>query len=218
MLNLLIKDILVQKKTFIGALFYLVFFVVAFQSLEMNMFTAAIVAFVYLLVIGGFAYDDKSKSDIMLNSLPIKRENIVMSKYISLFVYIAIGTIAYIAVSFVISLLNTPIKTYPVTIELIVSAVLAVSLLNSISFPLIFKLGYVKAKVFNMIFFLTFLFGVPLLIDFVSKADSEVTTAVGTFLLNQSDVAIASELLALSLVFLLISYGISVRLYKKREF
>ncbi len=51
MLNLLIKDILVQKKTFIGALFYLVFFVVAFQSLEMNMFTAAIVAFVYLLVI-----------------------------------------------------------------------------------------------------------------------------------------------------------------------
>jgi len=91
-------------------------------------------------------------------------------------------------------------------------------LLNSISFPLIFKLGYVKAKVFNMIFFLTFLFGVPLLIDFVSKADSEVTTAVGTFLLNQSDVAIASELLALSLVFLLISYGISVRLYKKREF
>lgn len=218
MLNLLIKDILVQKKTFIGALFYLVFFVVAFQSLKMNMFTAAIVAFVYLLVIGGFAYDDKSKSDIMLNSLPIKRENIVMSKYISLFVYIAIGTIAYIAVSFVISLLNTPIKTYPVTIELIVSAVLAVSLLNSISFPLIFKLGYVKAKVFNMIFFLTFLFGVPLLIDFVSKADSEVTTAVGTFLLNQSDVAIASELLALSLVFLLISYGISVRLYKKREF
>jgi len=218
MLNLLIKDILVQKKTFIGALFYLVFLVVAFQSLEMNMFTAAIVAFVYLLVIGGFAYDDKSKSDIMLNSLPIKRENIVMSKYISLFVYIAIGTIAYIAVSFVISLLNTPIKTYPVTIELIVSAVLAVSLLNSISFPLIFKLGYVKAKVFNMIFFLTFLFGVPLLIDFVSKADSEVTTAVGTFLLNQSDVAIASELLALSLVFLLISYGISVRLYKKREF
>ncbi len=171
-----------------------------------------------IIIRGGFAYDDKSKSDIMLNSLPIKRENIVMSKYISLFVYIAIGTIAYIAVSFVISLLNTPIKTYPVTIELIVSAVLAVSLLNSISFPLIFKLGYVKAKVFNMIFFLTFLFGVPLLIDFVSKADSEVTTAVGTFLLNQSDVAIASELLALSLVFLLISYGISVRLYKKREF
>jgi len=218
MLNLVIKDILVQKKIFIASILYIIFFVIAFQSLGMGMYTAAIVAIVYLMVSGGFAYDDKSKSDIMLNSLPIKRENIVMSKYISLFVYIAIGTIAYIAVSFVISLLNTPIKTYPVTIELIVSAVLAVSLLNSISFPLIFKLGYVKAKVFNMIFFLTFLFGVPLLIDFVSKADSEVTTAVGTFLLNQSDVAIASELLALSLVFLLISYGISVRLYKKREF
>jgi ABC-type transport system involved in multi-copper enzyme maturation permease subunit len=218
MLNLVIKDILVQKKTFIGALLYLVFFVFAFQSLDVNMYTAAIVAFVYLPVIGGFAYDDKSKSDIMLNSLPIKRENIVMSKYISIFAYIAIGTIAYIAVTFVISLLNTPIKTYPVTIELVVSAVLAVSLVNSISFPLIFKLGYVKAKTFNMILFLAFFFGTPFLIDFVSKADSEVTMAVGTFLKNQSDAVIAFELLALSLVFLSISYGISVRMYKKREF
>ncbi|HPC99791.1 MAG TPA: ABC-2 transporter permease [Acetivibrio sp.] len=218
MLNLVIKDILVQKKIFIASILYIIFFVIAFQSLGMGMYTAAIVAIVYLMVSGGFAYDDKSKSDIMLNSLPIKRENIVMSKYISLFVYIAIGTIAYIVVTFVISLLNTPIKTYPVTIELIVSAVIAVSLMHSISFPLIFKLGYVKSKAFNMIFFLSFFFGAPLLIDFVSKANSEVTTAVWTFLKNQSDVAIVFELLVLSLVFLSISYGISVRLYKKREF
>ena len=50
MLSLVIKDILVQKKTFVGALFYLVFFVFVFQSLEGNMYTAAIVAFAYLLV------------------------------------------------------------------------------------------------------------------------------------------------------------------------
>ena len=118
MLNLVIKDILVQKKIFIASILYIIFFVIAFQSLGMGMYTAAIVAIVYLMVSGGFAYDDKSKSDIMLNSLPIKRENIVMSKYISLFVYIAIGTIAYIVVTFVISLLNTPIKTYPVNFKI----------------------------------------------------------------------------------------------------
>ncbi|NLP13701.1 MAG: ABC-2 transporter permease [Clostridium sp.] len=218
MLSLVIKDILVQKKTFVGALFYLVFFVFVFQSLEGNMYTAAIVAFAYLLVMGGFAYDDKSKSDIMLNSLPIKRENVVMAKYISIFAYIAIGTIAYIVITFGISTLNMYVKTYPVTLELIVGAVFAVSLLNSISFPLIFKLGYTKARVLNMILFISIFFGAPLLVNFFSKPNSEFITAVVNFLKNQSDVAIASGLLALSFLFLLISYMISVKLYKGRDF
>ncbi|HAA43542.1 MAG TPA: ABC-2 transporter permease, partial [Ruminiclostridium sp.] len=66
MLRLVIKDILIQKKTFIGALIYLIFVIFAFQGLEGNAYTAAIVAFSYLMVMGAFAYDDKSKSDIML--------------------------------------------------------------------------------------------------------------------------------------------------------
>lgn len=218
MLSLIIKDILVQKKTFVGALLYLVFFVFVFQSLKGNMYTAAIVAFAYLMVMGGFAYDDKTKSDIMLNSLPIKRENVVMAKYISLFAYIAIGTIAFIAITSVISLLNMPIKTYPVTIELIVSAIFAVSLLSSICFPLMFKLGYIKAKTFNMILFVSIFCGIPFLVNFAPKPNSEFTKAFTTFLKNQSDVAIASGLLALSFVILLISYMISVKLYKRREF
>ena len=50
MLRLVIKDILIQKKTFIGALIYLIFVIFAFQGLEGNAYTAAIVAFSYLMV------------------------------------------------------------------------------------------------------------------------------------------------------------------------
>jgi hypothetical protein len=75
MLSLILKDVIIQKKSFVWALVYLIFFIFVFQSLGGTMYIAAVVAFVYLLVSGAFAYDDKYKSDIMLNSLPIKRGN-----------------------------------------------------------------------------------------------------------------------------------------------
>lgn len=218
MLNLVIKDILVQRRTFFGAFVYLLFFIFAFQSLEGNVYTSAIVAFVYLLVMGAFAYDDKSKADIMLNSLPIKRKNIVMAKYISLFAYVVIGTVVFSVITSVISMLNISIKTYPVTVELLVSAILAISILNSISFPLMFKWGYNKARVFNMILFLSIFFSAPLLVNFFSKPDSEFIATVVAFLKRQSDITIISGLLSLSFIILFISYLTSLRFYKKREF
>lgn len=84
MLNLVMKDIIVQKKSIAFAVLYIFFFIVAFQSVGEMTFTCAITAFSYILVMGGFAYDDKNKADIMLNSLPLKRYNIVLAKYISL--------------------------------------------------------------------------------------------------------------------------------------
>ncbi len=49
MLNLIIKDILIQKKQFIFAVLYLGFLIVAFQSFGASMFSAGIVAFIYML-------------------------------------------------------------------------------------------------------------------------------------------------------------------------
>ncbi len=218
MLRLVIKDILIQKKTFIGALIYLIFVIFAFQGLEGNAYTAAIVAFSYLMVMGAFGHDDKNKSDIMLNSLPIKRKNIVMAKYISLFAYITIGTLAFIAVNSLVSVSNINIKTYPVTLESIISAIFAISLLNSISFPLMFKLGFTKSRVFNMILFLSIFFAAPYVVKFFSKPESAFAVKIINFLKNQSDIAIVSGLLASFFIILLISYLISVKMYKGREF
>lgn len=218
MLRLVIKDILIQKKTFIGALIYLVFVIFVFQSLEGNVYTAAIVAFTYLMVMGAFAYDDKSKSDIMLNSLPVKRKNIVMAKYMSLFAYVTIGTVAFIAVNSLISVSNVNVKTYPVDLESVVGAVFAISLLNSISFPMMFKFGYTKSRIYNMILFLSIFFGAPYIVNFFSKPESTFAVKVINFLKNLSDIAIASGLLAVSCIIIFISYLISVKMYKGREF
>ena len=54
MLNLIIKDILVQKKSILFALGYCFFLVFAFQSLEQAGPIAANIAVVYILLINSF--------------------------------------------------------------------------------------------------------------------------------------------------------------------
>ncbi|OPZ92130.1 MAG: hypothetical protein BWY74_01741 [Firmicutes bacterium ADurb.Bin419] len=219
MLNLIIKDILIQKKNFIFGLLYLGFFVFVFQSLGEAMFTGAIVAFVYLLTSGTFAYDDKNKADIMLNSLPIKRRDIVRAKYISLIVYMILGTIAFSAISFIFVILKLPLSIYPITIQAFLGALFAISLMNSIFFPLMFKLGYTRAKVANMLLFFAFFFGLPLVINnIISKENNILKSGIFDAINKQSDAVIGFAVLVISIIILLLSYMLSIKLYKQREF
>lgn len=219
MLNLVIKDILIQKRSLIVAIFYIFFFVFVFQSIGPLMYTSAIIAFTYILVMGAFACDDKNKTDIMLNSLPVKRINVVAAKYTSIFMYLAIGTAAYIIICYILSAANLPFKIYPVTLEGAAGAIFGVSLMNSIYFPLLFKIGYNRAKVLNIIIFLSFFFGLPWVVNFINeKANNSLSASIMDFLKNQPDAVIGSGIIAAAILILLASYLLSVKLYKQRDF
>lgn len=219
MFKLILKDIIVQKKVYITAMLYLVFSIFAFQSVKEMMYSVAIVAFVYLLVSGAFAYDDKSKSDIMLNSLPIKRSQLVMAKYVSILIYTIMGTIAFSIISYSIRILDIPLKTYPITVEGIIGAFFSISLINSIQFPLMFKLGYTKSRFANIMLFLIFFFGATMLINNISiNMNNSFFSKALDIIKNQSDAMIGFSIVGLSIVMLFVSYMISVKLYKQREF
>jgi ABC-2 type transport system permease protein len=83
MLNLVFKDFIIQKKSVLFALLYIVFFMFAFQSIGQAMYPASVTAFSYILGMGAFALDDKNKTDVMFNCLPVKRSLLVTSKYVS---------------------------------------------------------------------------------------------------------------------------------------
>jgi len=217
MLNLIIKDFLIQKKAVVLAIFYILFFIIVFQSIGETMFAPAIIAFTYILVMGAFAYDDKNKADLMINSLPIRRVKVVMAKYVSIFVYLVIGTAAYIIIYNITTMANIPLKVYPVTFEALVGAVLGVSLMNSIHFPLLFRIGYTKARIFNLGIFFAFFFGFPWL-GKLAKADNRFIAAVRDFSQYQSDAVIGLSILAVTLVILLASYSLSIKFYKQRDF
>lgn len=219
MFSLVKKDIIVQKKSIAFAVLYIAFFMIALQSIGKMTYMSAITAFSYILVMGGFAYDDKNNADIMLNSLPVKRYSIVLAKYVSLFVYMAMGSLIYFILELVLRRTGFPFKTYPISIEAFAAAVLAVSIMHSVYFPIVFKLGYTKAKIINFVMFFAFFFGISQLINLIYvNLDSELVRKVTVFFENRSVFFIGSVVTAAAILLLLISYTISVRVYKKREF
>lgn len=219
MLNLIIKDILVQKKSILFVIGYCFFLVFAFQSLEQAGPIAANIAVVYILLINSFAHEDKNKSEIMLNSLPISRRDIVFAKYLSIFVYMGIAILSYTSSSLLVKALRMPINVVILSLEGVITAFLIVALMSSIYLPIIFKFGYIKAKLFNLVMFLFFFF-VPTIIVNLYNNPRYHHYFVNFFqeFVSWKNWQIALLLIAFSLLILSISYSISVSIYKKREF
>lgn len=219
MFNLVIKDILVQKKSILFALGYCFFLVFAFQSLEQAGPIAANIAVVYILLINSFAYEDKNKSEIMLNSLPISRRDIVLAKYLSIFIYMGLAILSYTGSSLLVKTLRIPINVVLLSLEGVTTAFLIVALMSSIYLPIIFKFGYIKAKLFNLVMFLFFFF-VPTIIVNLYNNPRYHHYFVNFFqeFASWKNWQIALLLIAFSLLLLSISYSISLNIYKKREF
>lgn len=212
------KDILIQKKRLLFNFAYILLIIFAFQSIHEAMFLTGVVAFTYSLVMTACAYEDVNKSDMMLNSLPVKRKDIVAAKYLSVFVFFLLGTLAYLLITSVISLLNLPLNILPLTAESFVGGIVSVGLITGIYLPVFFKFGYVKSKIFNFILFFGFFFGLTSLLLAFRDSGNPFMKAADVFLESQGNLVVAVILLAAVFLFMLISFGISAAFYKRREF
>lgn len=211
MINLILKDFLVQKKMFLIILLYIVFFMLIMGS---GGFVAAGTAAAYILLLNALAYDDKNKSDIVLNSIPLARNNIVKARYLSVFIFAGFGIIAYWVISLLIKLLHLPLIIAPVSLGGIGGILLSVILLASLYLPLNFKYGYIKARVFHVILFLA-VFWIP---GFLAKYLQEIDPGLLSYLSNRTDWLIMLSILGLVLLIVGFSYGISWRIYRNKEF
>lgn len=219
MYNLIIKDILMQKKQVAFSIAYMAFILVAFQGMGEAMLPMGLVALTYMLSMTSCGYEEKNKSDIMLNSLPVKRANIIAAKYMSVFVYFAMGMLVYALFSKIIIMAQIPLKTYPITLEAFIGGFVAVSMMTGIWLPIYFKFGYMKLRVVNFVLFFLFFFGTSYLNKFFKEnQNSQWVQNIINFLNSQGNITIALIIFAMVIILLIISYGLSVRFYRKREF
>lgn len=224
MVNLIIKDILMLKKTLLLGAIYPVIFMFAFQEAGIATISVSVVAVTYILVLTACAYDDKNKSDILLNSLPTGRYLVVLSRYLSIYVFSLIGILFYMAAYILINIADIPVKAYPLTAENVVAALFSVTLTNSIYFPVYYKMGYVKSKMVNFILFFLVFLGMNALTAWINKyfggraANSKFIESALKFLAGLSDLQIALGIVIIMLIIVSISYRLSLRFYKNREF
>ncbi|MFY9176183.1 MAG: ABC-2 transporter permease [Caldicoprobacterales bacterium] len=219
MLNLILKDLLVQKKSLLFALGYCFFLVFAFQSMEGTAPVAATIAVVYLLIQYSFAYDDKNKSEIMLNSLPISRKDIVLAKYLSVLLYIGLATVAYMFATLVIKMINIPLKVQFLSLQTISISFFIVSLMASFYLPVVLKYGYLKSKMFNIVMFLLFFF-IPMgIISLNQKPGFSLSVNMSLKdAISWSNWQITLLVIGFSLLMMCVSCFISINIYNNREF
>lgn len=218
MLNLVIKDILIQKKYVLFGIVYAFFTTFIFQGMEEGMYSAGVVAVTYLLVSGSCAYDEKNKADILLNSLPYKRSDIVIAKYVSTFVFAAIGIAAYACATLLVPASGLRLTIYPVTPERTLAVLFSVSLLACILFPIYFKLGYIKAKIPFFILFFVFFFGISNFFNFMDESGIQWLENLSAWIKGLMEMSGIIVVPAFAAMLLLVSYSISIKFYRNRNF
>lgn len=219
MIGLIKKDLKLSIKINLIAVIYVLFISVngllSKDLLVGNIiYVLSIIIFTFVVVIYVNGFDDKYKSEVVLNSFPIDRRNIVRSKYITLIIFILISSAAIIALTNILPMLLNIDGKASASIQTVIIAANILLLFYSIYYPIYFKVGE-GLRTFNTILWLLMMLAPSLLVKFLKTLDQR---GLLEKLMNIALQNINLYLLVISLVIYYISLQISKRIYMKREF
>lgn len=216
MFNLVLKDILIQRKTAFFPLVYAIVFIFMFQSTgnPAMIFVAIPSVVAYMLLMYACGYDDKNKSEMVFNSLPIKRKDIVIAKYLSTVVFVLIGLAIAIGFTTILKFSGYAKFNRFMGIEDIIGVIASVTILSSIYFPIYFKLGYLKSRYINTAFLLAAFFIPSMLGDFIAEKQ---TSKFVVYLNSQPDWVLGSLILFIAIIAVAVSIYVSIKIYMNKD-
>ncbi|MFC0300015.1 ABC-2 transporter permease [Virgibacillus soli] len=203
MFNLIKKDFIIQKAQIILFIPFIIFFAIFGDHMSP--------AFIFLLAgayipLNGYIYDEQVESNILLNSLPYTRKEIVSAKYIS--------AIAYMILSIGVASVILYIFNFGFMIRDITIAMGLFFVFSAFAFPLfyILKPGYIGAAVLvGMIISAVVL---PPLFRFIT----EHFVAITDFLTSLSITTIYLSGAAIAIILYLTSWMFSQFIYQRKVF
>lgn len=213
MKGLILKDLLNFKKSSkFFCLFIILYLGIAIISNNSSFFTGIIIILAAMLPITSLAYDEKSGFSKFALTMPVSKASIVFSKYLLSLIFLCFA----IVLSFICNMLIGNLTFYQNLASIaLISCISFFSI--SLSLPLTFKFGIEKGKIIT--------FGVLMLIGlsstYLSKLISKNKTSLdinGFFELLFNNYLFVIGLLALMIIFFIISSLVSIIIYNKKEF
>lgn len=216
MLNLIRKDFFtIGRKELLFLLGYMgIALSFAGKLTNESTYLIVIITLTYILSTSNFSYDEKNNSHNFINSLPLTRSEVVISKYIVLFLYTALIITVISLLGALITTLNLPRNIGYIKLATIKHSIFSILLMNSISYPLYFKLDIKKGQTFNVIMYLTF----TMIIFNISSLNN--STALKNIILFAKDnpSIVGFSLSAFIIVLTAASTILSITFYERREF
>lgn len=218
MFNLVKKDLKLSTKINIFGVAYAMFISAMGMNLPVDlpvniMYILGIINFVFVSVIYSIGYDDKNKSEVVLNSFPIDRKDIVIGKYVALLIFIFISCISVFLLTNIIKGLGVKPDGRPADIWDIVAAMSLLLVFYSIYYPLYFKLG--DLRMFNSILWMLVFVGPTILGKIGRKLESKGLLK-GMASLNIRQITLFAFIFSILIYY--ISLQISKKIYMTREF
>ncbi|MFD0710508.1 ABC-2 transporter permease [Paenibacillus sp. GCM10027626] len=216
MVQLLVKDIRIQKKfialgfVFVGFFFFILG---AFEGLPLSV-PAAI--FSHFLIVVASKSDEKNNNGRMLASFPLRRSDIVTSKYV--------GIIMFMCISFLLTSLwrwlagfVLPVQELPwFSTQSMIMTILILFVFYAIYFPLFFATGSRLVQVLDLIVIFS-LGGIGL---FAIRILEWTNVDMGSSLLNllnSDSISVLLWVLSVSFILLLLSWCLSMSVYKNKN-
>lgn len=212
MLGLIKKDLFLLKSNLVY--FLVIALVYSFMIVGGSFDGSFIMILPFIAVVmflSTFSYDGFNKWDSYAITLPVDRKEIVMGKYISAIIIIILSSIIGLFIYCLISLLPNQIYDIEYVLEEYIGAIFSIIIVISIMFPLIFKFGIEKARILLFVC----VFGFIIILELISNyVDFDNLFEVVNILDKWWFIVIP----LIAILFLLISYFISYRIYSKKEF
>ncbi|ANC21286.1 MULTISPECIES: ABC-2 transporter permease [Bacillus cereus group] len=195
--QLILKDFIIQWKFLIWYILYPVFFYMALTDTE-NLFIIMSVIITIGATVKTFEADSKNESEVIVNSLPILRKQIVYAKYIV--------AIIILFISVTVGCFTIGMKSGGNLFEFIETTMVAsisfILLYLSFVLPIAFWLGYKKSIFITIVIFM-----------------APIVVLEALFQINLEQIQLYNSLLFISSICMfIISIFVSVKIYEKREF
>ncbi len=162
--GLLLKNLYVFKN-FKGNIIFSIcmfIFLITLGSMQSDIFTVGSILFLIFFgmnSISSFSYDENADSDKYLLSLPITRKEVVLSKYLFVFLNSFISILVGILVSFIITVLvRGKVNNIGDSLRICFLAFTSVSFLMCANVPCIYKWGVEKGRMQSVIIPALFIF------------------------------------------------------------
>ena len=209
MMGLIIKDLLLIKENWKQLLIFALIFIVI--GLEGNRILTFVPIFLSLMVLlSTFSYDDYNKWNSYAVTLPNGRKNIVRAKYVAS-IGLSVLAILFTYLMIMISgIMNHQLNLEETTVTLL-GCWSAVVLLQSFMYPLIFKVGLEKGRIFLFVLFI----GVSALLGLVFQ---NIKISLPAEVISFLEHYLVIILPLVMIILLSISYKISEKIVQKKEF
>ncbi|MHA6251628.1 ABC-2 transporter permease [Oceanobacillus sp. CAU 1775] len=203
MYNLIRKDIVIQKMQVLILIPFILFF--AFFASQMSPAFVLLITSLYI-PLNGYIYDGMVKSNILLNSLPYTRKEIVNAKYV--------GSVVYMALSIALASVIFYFVGYEFLFRDIAIAAGLFLISTAIFFPIFYVLNPAYVGFFMILGVMLSASVIPPVLQFLERN----LTSIMDFLMSLSTITIYLSGAAIAISFYLISWMVSQFIYQRKEF